>query len=80
MELYGWWVAAGMLGVTGWLGEQMIGCVRGLTVDVLHYVGCESVTGECHEHLCRTLPPWHVVGRAPGCDGREQQGEVVLPR
>lgn len=45
---------------------------------VFDHVDAEAVAGDSGEHLPRAPPPGQVVGGAPGCDGTEQQLEVVL--
>lgn len=48
------------------------------TVDVFDHVDAEAVSGDGGEHLPGASPPGQVVWRTPGCDGTEQQLEVVL--
>lgn len=48
------------------------------TVYVFDHVDAEAVSGDSGEHLPSASPPGQVVGGTPGCDGTEQQLEVIL--
>lgn len=47
-------------------------------MDVLDDVDAEAVSGDRHEHLAGALPPGQVVRRTPGCDGTEEQLQVIF--
>ena len=49
-----------------------------LTVYVFDHVDAEAVSGDGGEHLPGAGPPGQVMWWTPGCDGTEQQLQVVL--
>jgi hypothetical protein len=52
--------------------------IETLTVYVTDNRLCKAMACKCHEHLCCTFPPHHIVLWTPTCDGREEQCEVIF--
>lgn len=54
--------------------------ILNLTMYVSDNGGSQSMSWECHQYFCRTLPPYCIMGWAPAGDGTKQQTKVVFPR
>lgn len=47
--------------------------IEKITMNVSDNIWGQSMSRQCHQYVCRTLPPDGIMGRTPASDGTKKQ-------